>query len=269
MSLDLSEYRSFAPKRPNSGVAAMPFARRLNRFGLIAPTVLSALRQAAERPDWREVGEPLVAGVSGGARVILSGWAGEELQLPDGGRQICRILIPGDVVGLPRSRARAACAITALTPVSLADGSEVFGAGYEQDPTLRAAAAAFQEEAEAALLNHLLRLGRLNALQRTAHLFLELHERLAAAGLTQGARCPMPLTQEVLADVLGLSVVHVNRTLQTLKRERLVSTRRGSLEMLRLDALGELACLRIGRDGASAPRTFGQEAHEVGSQLIA
>lgn len=250
MSLDLSEYRSFAPRRPTGGVAAMPFARRLNRFGPLSARTLSEIRTAAERPVWREPGAPLLAGASGGPRVILSGWAGEELLLPDGRRQICRILIPGDVVGLPRSRARSACAITALTPVSLADAAGVFGPGFEEDPTLRSAAAAIREEEEAALLNHLLRLGRLSALQRTAHLFLELHERLSAAGLTQGLRSPMPLTQEILADVLGLSVVHVNRTLQTLKRDRLVSSRRGSLELIQPDALEDLACLRIGAERA-------------------
>jgi CRP-like cAMP-binding protein len=77
-----------------------------------------------------------------------------------------------------------------------------------------------------------MRLGRQTALERTAHLFLELRQRLAAVGLADGARFPLPLTQEVLADTLGLSIVHMNRTLQQLRREGLVEVKSGWARLL-------------------------------------
>ena len=76
-------------------------------------------------------------------------------------------------------------------------------------------------------LRQILRLGRMTGLERLADLFLELHERLEGVGQTDGSRFACPLTQEVLADVAGLSVVHVNRTLQELRRKGLVMVERG------------------------------------------
>ncbi len=54
-----------------------------------------------------------------------------------------------------------------------------------------------------------------------------MHERCRAAGISDGGRFPLPLTQEVIADVLGLSVVHVNRVLQQLKGEALIELHGG------------------------------------------
>jgi hypothetical protein len=58
-----------------------------------------------------------------------------------------------------------------------------------------------------------------------AHLFCELAFRLRAAGLARQDSYPLPLTQEEMADALGLSVVHVNRILQRLRSERLITLR--------------------------------------------
>jgi CRP-like cAMP-binding protein len=66
---------------------------------------------------------------------------------------------------------------------------------------------------------------------------LELRHRLSNAGLVSGWRFPMPLTQEQLADTLGLSIVHVNRTLQQLRREKLVDLKRGWIELLDPDLM--------------------------------
>jgi CRP-like cAMP-binding protein len=57
------------------------------------------------------------------------------------------------------------------------------------------------------------------------------------AGLADGERLPMPLTQEILSDALGLSIVHLNRTLQQMKRERLIEMRRGWVDLLDVSRL--------------------------------
>ncbi len=69
---------------------------------------------------------------------------------------------------------------------------------------------------------HITRLGRLSALERVGHFFLELRARLQLVSLAGDADYQMPLTQEVLSDCLGLSIVHVNRTLRRLQNYGLI-----------------------------------------------
>ena len=91
------------------------------------------------------------------------------------------------------------------------------------------------------LLNQLVRVGRQTAYERTAHLILEIHDRLTAVGIADGPTIPMPLTQEIIADALGLSVVHLNRTLQLLRRDHLIESRAGFVKLLQPDQLADLA----------------------------
>jgi DNA-binding transcriptional regulator LsrR (DeoR family) len=74
-------------------------------------------------------------------------------------------------------------------------------------------------------------------MERMAHLLLELYSRLSRVGLTTGRRFSVPITQEVFADALGLSVVHINRTLQQLRRERLIEMRAGYVDLLEIETL--------------------------------
>ena len=78
----------------------------------------------------------------------------------------------------------------------------------------------------------LLSLGRRSAYARTAHFLCEIVHRTSAPGEAAETTCPMPLTQTELADTLGLSVVHVNRTLMRLRQEGLIRLRRGHLDVL-------------------------------------
>jgi CRP-like cAMP-binding protein len=70
-----------------------------------------------------------------------------------------------------------------------------------------------------------------------ASLFCELEYRLSARGLSVGGAFPLPMTQETIADAVGLSVVHVNRTLQQMRREGRIELGRGRLSMLDLAAV--------------------------------
>jgi CRP-like cAMP-binding protein len=86
-----------------------------------------------------------------------------------------------------------------------------------------------------------LSLGQRSALSRMAHLFCELRARLAIIGRTNGASFEFPLTQRELAECLGLTVVHVNRTLQELRRMGLVETANRRLTILDLERLEAVA----------------------------
>jgi CRP-like cAMP-binding protein len=85
----------------------------------------------------------------------------------------------------------------------------------------------------------ILNLGRREAYGRMAHLLCEFYVRLRAVGLTNGPAYVMPFTQAELADATGLSAVHVNRTLQELRGEGLITLRNGSLTVLDWDRLRE------------------------------
>lgn len=208
--------------------------RRLNALKPLSPGQAQRIEALSERLEAAAPGAMLQSEGDGLTRptFILSGWACRQRLLPDGRRQIFSILIPGDAVGFcsdpsPLSSATA----VALTKVALGTVEPLSGGSASSAPPglgtsdpwgfadhMRLSACL----EEGLLLDHIVRLGRQTAYERTAHLLLELHWRLALIGRADGRSFSMPLTQEVLADFLGLSIVHVNRTLQQLRRERLI-----------------------------------------------
>jgi CRP-like cAMP-binding protein len=84
-------------------------------------------------------------------------------------------------------------------------------------------------------------LGRRNAMSRMAHLFCELFLRLDVAGQTADLSYDFPLTQDQIASCLGLTQVHVNRTLQELRQRGLIELRDRRLTILDLPALQSVA----------------------------
>jgi CRP-like cAMP-binding protein len=84
-------------------------------------------------------------------------------------------------------------------------------------------------------------LGSRNALSRTAHLICELACRLEIVGESVGDEFQVPLTQQQLADITGLSTVHLNRTLQELRRRGLIVWRKTSVALLNRKELEEIA----------------------------
>lgn len=217
-----------AVKMPNEAVAL----RVLGREAILSEEERDLVRRLsvfrgtvqAGRAFWRD-GEPV------SPRVIISGWACRQRSLPDGRRQIFGFLIPGDTVGVcTETRPLDEVQTVAVTRVECMDAlllREILSVHDPRHARLGSALAATRRHEEACLLDHIVRLGRQSALERSAHLFLELRERCSAAGLCEGERFPMPLTQEVLSDALGLSIVHLNRTLQQMKREGLIELRNG------------------------------------------
>jgi CRP-like cAMP-binding protein len=178
-------------------------------------------------------------------RVLITGWACRARILPDGRRQIFGFYLPGDLIGLClRRQMMALSSGLALTPLALANAAAVRQALLqhpERNPGLLAACLCADGLEEAYLLNQIARVGRQTAYERLAHLLLEFRSRLVLAGLAKGGRFEMPLTQEVLADALGLSIVHVNRTLQQLRREHLVELRPPFVTLHDPDLLASIA----------------------------
>jgi CRP-like cAMP-binding protein len=91
---------------------------------------------------------------------------------------------------------------------------------------------------EAAVLGeHLIDTGRRSAYERIGHLFLELFLRLKRSGRIDGQSYHMPLTQELIADSLGLTTVHVNRTLRSLREDKLIMLKERWVTLLDFDTL--------------------------------
>jgi CRP-like cAMP-binding protein len=166
--------------------------------------------------------------------ILLSGWACRTRIFSDGRRQILSLLLPGDLIGVHRqSRPMAATGITALTDVTLCPAPRP----QPDQPGLAEAYARSGAVEEFYLFRQIARLGRLSAYERVLDLLLETRDRLSIVGLGAADGFPMPLTQEALADTLGLTSVHVNRTLQTLRREGLLDLRSGVARLTDIDRL--------------------------------
>jgi CRP-like cAMP-binding protein len=132
---------------------------------------------------------------------------------------------------------RAVMALTRLEVVD-ADVRLADDAGRE---TVADALGELAQQREDRLYDHLMRMGRLSARERVLHLLLELYERLEKVGLVRGDTFKIPLTQEVFADALGLSVVHINRTLKQLRQEGAVTFKAGSVFLKDRERLSALA----------------------------
>lgn len=157
--------------------------------------------------------------------LIQSGWACLLRQLVNGKRQIVAFLLPGDLHNpLGSLRAVADCTLMTFTPVTL---SEVPAARMRalaaQRPQVGHALHLVEEVRAATLAEWVINLGVRPATERLGSLFCELFLRLRAVGLAEGDRCEFPLTQTTLAEALGLTPVHVNRTLRALRAADLIA----------------------------------------------
>ena len=157
--------------------------------------------------------------------LIVSGLAARYKVLAGGGRQFTALHVPGDLVDLPSFLLKKMDhAVVALAPTRIAKVPH---------ETLKRISTDFPHLARMLWLvtlvdgaihrEWILSMGRRQAPARLAHLVCELFMRLQAVGLVDELTFLLPLTQVQIADVLGISVVHMNRTLQELRRDNLIT----------------------------------------------
>ncbi|MEE4205342.1 MAG: Crp/Fnr family transcriptional regulator [Erythrobacter sp.] len=179
----------------------------------------------------------------GVVRLLAQGWAYRFKDLPDGRRQIVGLLLPGDFFDLGvRLIDEMDHSVAALTPITYyAIPPETLERLGEEHPRIADALARHDAVNAAIHREWLLNLGRRNAFERLAHLFLEIFLRLRAAGLADSRECECPLTQNDLADATGVTSVHLNRTMQELRREGLVELRSKRLYIRDYERLTQVA----------------------------
>ncbi len=185
------------------------------------------LRQAFLQTPLRYAGRDMLllrAGAAEPAAILIrTGFAFYSCLLADGHRAMLRVLLSGDFAG--------------LDSIVLARGTEDIYAANRAGYHLLGAAALHELFADRAVATFVLAqlaeqrwradrlaasIGRLDAYARLCVLLLDIYDRLRHRDLINRATFNLPLTQEQIADHLGLTLVHVNRTLRRLREEKIV-----------------------------------------------
>lgn len=220
-------------------------AKKLNDFLPLSEQDLQILAQLHTHSFLVQAGKELVhEGQTGHmAYILLSGWVSSYKLLPNGGRQIIGFPLPGDWIGLRSVLLRTADHSFSAFTDAVVSGIEASRMRriVEETPRLGVAILLATSQDESMVVEHLVNLGRRSAIERTAHFFLELYERLQLIGLADDQRFECPLNQYVLADALGLSAIHVNRVLRQLRERALLTLKDHSVDIHDKHALMDLA----------------------------
>jgi CRP-like cAMP-binding protein len=175
--------------------------------------------------------------------LLLSGWTARAKDLESGERQITEVNVVGDFVDLHSFTLKTLDHdVVALTncEIALAPHEKLEQITIRLPHLTRLLWLATNIDA-AIHREWMLSMGRRSALARVAHLFCELLIRLQIAGMADADSYDFPLTQLQLADCLGLTAVHVNRTLQELRKQGLIELRNRRLRVIELPALQRAA----------------------------
>ncbi|MDX1594055.1 MAG: Crp/Fnr family transcriptional regulator [Gammaproteobacteria bacterium] len=171
--------------------------------------------------------------------VMLAGWGLRYKTLADGRRQITNFVLPGETIGLYGALFnRCDHAVELMTEATTAeipclDVMEVFAAS----PRLGTALCWIGGQDERFMEQQVMRIGKMNAAQRIAHMLLELHTRLLQNGFEDPWALQMPITQAVVADALGMSHVHANRSCRMLHEHGWVDSQGGQMTVREQDQL--------------------------------
>jgi CRP-like cAMP-binding protein len=220
-------------------------AKKLSLHTALAPDVVAELDrlvgQSIQYPAGASIAK--VGDEADVVTVVQEGFVCRTNVLEDGRRQIHSLFLPGDTAdGETPLLGNRVDNLDTLSRCSvwLIPKARFFEVVQSQ-PQL--AEAFVREAAIAAQIARewVVNIGRRTALERIAHLFCELHARMAALGMTSEQGFVLPLTQHDIADAQGLSAVHVNRVLQDLRARGLIRTERQRLVILDHPRLCKLA----------------------------
>jgi CRP-like cAMP-binding protein len=232
----------------------------------LAAVLRKRVRRVGPRQDISMEGLP-----ARNAIFMLRGWACRYKHLSDGRRQTMAYLLPGDacdlaVFGLPVLDH----SLATIGPAQLAEvpRREILDL-LDRCPGLARGFAMARVAAEAIGREWLVNLGQRSAAEKLAHLFCELSLRATSIGLCVDGRCPLPLTQIDLASATGMSIVHINRTLQELRASGLVRVESRQLHIVDPAGLRDIAqfdntYLHVGRmEGQRMPEGTGRALQQA------
>jgi CRP/FNR family transcriptional regulator len=175
---------------------------------------------------------------------LYAGWAFRYKTLADGRRQILNFLLPGDLVGLQGEFTdEATHGVEALTDTQLCVfGQDQLWRIFQQQPQLGYNVTWLCASEERLVDENLVTVGRRAAAERIAMLLINLWRRAERVSLVdENGGVEFPLTQQHIADALGLSLVHTNKTLRKLERLGLHALDSGRLRLIDVAALERMA----------------------------
>lgn len=225
--------------------AAELLRRKMTSLNGLSETLLRDVRALARDRVEISANRPIVKENERCPQIYLveSGWVFRSRGLASGRRQIVNYALPGDILCADSVLFKASSFdLTARTPVSLIrieapQGAELF----ERYPGLAAAVAWTMGQEDSILAERVVSLGRRDSLEKLAHALCELEARLSAIGQMRGRTIELPLNQEDFADILGISVIHVNRTFRRLSEEKTAEYRKGAIDLLDRSRLAEIS----------------------------
>ena len=199
--------------------------RKLELFGPLPPADRSLLDDVIRDPHQVDAHQDIVreGDAPDEVNLVLEGFACRYKILPDGSRSIFAYLVPGDLCDLNifilKAMDHTIATLSACTMVSIPRRRIL---ELTERPAIARALWWTTLVDEATLREWLVNLGKRRADVRIAHLLCELHLRLTSVGLVEDGEFALPLTQSELADTMGMSPVHMNRSLQALRSQDLV-----------------------------------------------
>jgi CRP-like cAMP-binding protein len=170
---------------------------------------------------------------------LTRGWACSMCLLPSGERQVLEVFLPGQIMGLrelgfPHTQST----LVGLTEIEACPfPRQSLIALFHKSARLAEVLFLLQSREQALLTERIISVGRRPAAERLAHFVLEIKARLGTSDLS----FDFPLRQDVIGDALGLSSVHVSRTLSHLREDGLMCVSGGRVEIMDLEALIDFA----------------------------
>ncbi|HET8702193.1 MAG TPA: Crp/Fnr family transcriptional regulator [Nitrococcus sp.] len=188
---------------------------------------------------------------------VKAGWVCTYRELTNGGRQVLEVFMPGDVIGVRNFaypgyldsafmvRSGTVCPFPLKRLLDIFDESKIL--------TVLFFAMASQEQA--LLVERMINLGRRSASQKLANFIAEIYIRIQRLRPDLGEEISLPLSQELIADILGLSTVHVNRTFAELRQRGLLYNHRGRVRIPDFS--------RLAKEGDFADEHLNKGIHEL------
>jgi CRP/FNR family transcriptional regulator len=191
------------------------------------------------------------------------GWACRIREWPDGRRIVPEIYVPGDLIGFETAlRTRPADEVVAIQPVTVQALDAEIVSGLLARRSTATYLAWLISETQRRAERRADRLARFDAQERLAEMLVDLHERLRRRELVTAGSFNLPLTQQQIADHLGLTVVHVNRTLRLLREAKIAIVDKHVVMIRDMVRLRQLASREMSATAGKAATVSGTVADE-------